>query len=103
MFAEWDLRYLEDPLGALGGAERVHALARPGLDQAYPPEVLELLTRMFIPLPELEAALLTATRTSVDAAVEALLRRNRARVDYWMTGQLPSAQAEETPDREPSR
>ena len=28
MFAEWELRYLKDPKQALGGPERVHALAR---------------------------------------------------------------------------
>ncbi|MBS3780805.1 MAG: glycine betaine ABC transporter substrate-binding protein, partial [Desulfovermiculus sp.] len=29
-FAKWDLRYLEDPKGLLGGKERIHCLARKG-------------------------------------------------------------------------
>lgn len=88
MFAEWDLRYLRDPEGALGGWERVHVLTRAGFDQDHPPEVTELLTRMFIPLDELEAALLTATSSSVEAAVDVYLAEHPDRVRYWLTGEV---------------
>lgn len=91
MFAEWELRYLEDPRGTLGGPERVAALARPGFDRDFPPEVLELISRMFIPLPELEAAMLQASKSSVDRAVDDYLRQHPARVEYWVTGVIPSS------------
>lgn len=91
MFAEWDLRYLDDPEGALGGRERVHVIVRRGFDRDHPPEVLDVLTRLFIPLPELEEALRRSTRGSVDSAVRAFLEDHASRVDYWVTGELGPA------------
>ncbi|MFW5920287.1 MAG: glycine betaine ABC transporter substrate-binding protein [Polyangiales bacterium] len=88
MFAEHDLRYLDDPQGVLGGRERVHAIVRHGFYEDYPPDVTEMLTRMYLPLDELEQALLHATRTSVDQAVDRYLEEHPARVDYWVTGEL---------------
>jgi glycine betaine/proline transport system substrate-binding protein len=89
MFARWDLRYLDDPDGVLGAAERVHALVREGFYQEHPPEITEMLTRIFIPLPELEGALLRATRESVEAAVDWYVEEHPERIEYWVTGELP--------------
>lgn len=86
MFAEWDLRYLKDPKRALGGQERVHALVRKGFYQDFPSEVTEMLTRMYLPLAELEQAMLEATRSSVREAVDSYLREHPARVAYWISG-----------------
>ncbi len=88
MFARWQLRYLRDPRGALGGRERVHVLTRLGFYQEYPAEVTEMLTRMYLPLAELEEALLRATKSSAGAAVGWYLRAHAARVAYWVTGEL---------------
>ncbi|MDZ7830026.1 MAG: glycine betaine ABC transporter substrate-binding protein [Halofilum sp. (in: g-proteobacteria)] len=87
MFAAHDLRYLEDPLGALGGDEQVHAVARRGFHADHP-RVAALLGRMWIPLADLETALLDARRHSVDEAVERYLEAHPRRVDYWVTGRL---------------
>lgn len=87
MFARWDLRYLEDPRGVLGGRERIHALVRRGLYQDRP-EVIEVLTRMYLPLEELEAALLHATREGVPAAVDRYMAEHPERIRYWVTGVL---------------
>ena len=87
IFAKWDLRYLDDPKGVLGGRERVHALVRKGFYQDFPPEITEFLARMYLPLAELENALLTATEDSVEAAVDNYIRDHPARVDYWVTGE----------------
>lgn len=35
-FGVWDLKYLEDPKGALGGEEQIHAIARDGLQEDMP-------------------------------------------------------------------
>lgn len=88
MFARWDLRYLDDPKRAFGGREHVDAIARKGFYQDFPPEVSEFFARMYLPLDELEAALLTATEDSVDTAVDDYLRLHADRVDYWVTGRL---------------
>lgn len=89
MFAKWPLRYLDDPKGALGGAERVHVMARKGFDQDYP-EVTDFLTRMFLPLDDLQAMMNDANETSYEEAVDKFIADNGARVDYWVTGNLPS-------------
>jgi glycine betaine/proline transport system substrate-binding protein len=88
MFARWKLRYLEDPEKALGGRERIHALVRKDFYQDFPVEVTEFLSRMFIPLPELESIMARATETSYDSAVKEYIQQHPARVDYWVNGKL---------------
>jgi glycine betaine/proline transport system substrate-binding protein len=87
IFAAYDLRWLEDPRGVLGHQERVHALARAGFDQDFPPRVMGFLSRLFVPLEEVQKALLVANERSVDAAVDDFLARQGERVDYWVTGE----------------
>lgn len=84
MFARWRLRYLEDPRGALGRFERVHALVRPGFDRDFPPRVLEFLARLFVPIDEVEEALLVASERSIPAAVDAWLAAHPERVARWL-------------------
>jgi glycine betaine/proline transport system substrate-binding protein len=88
MFARWDLRYLDDPRRVFGGRERIHVLVRRGFYQDFPPEISEFLARMFLPIDELEAALVTATEQSVDFAVNEYLEQHAERVEYWVTGEL---------------
>ena len=85
MFAAHDLRYLADPAGTLGGSEQVHVLARQGL-YAEKPRAAAFLARMWIPLDELESALLDAEQRSVDGAVERYIRAQPARIRYWLAG-----------------
>jgi glycine betaine/proline transport system substrate-binding protein len=88
MFAKWKLRYLKDPRHGLGGRERIHALTRMGFYQDYPPEVTGFFTRMFLPLDQLEAAMLEASKTSVDKAVTDYIAQHPKRVHYWVTGKF---------------
>ncbi|MGD8416725.1 MAG: glycine betaine ABC transporter substrate-binding protein [Pseudomonadales bacterium] len=88
MFARWDLRYLTDPKGVFGARERVHAIVRRGLYQDYPPRITEFFTRLYIPMVELEAALLEATRTSADEAVSDYIASHPERIRYWVDGEL---------------
>jgi len=87
MFARWKLRYLDDPKRALGGRESVHALVRSNFDADFPVEVTELLTRMFLPIDELEALMADASETSYEAAVERYIQQHPARVNYWVSGE----------------
>jgi glycine betaine/proline transport system substrate-binding protein len=89
MFARYDLRYLDDPLGVLGRRESVHGLAREGFDQDFPPEVMAFFARLYLPLEDVEQALLVANESSVDAAVESFLEGRADLVDYWVTGRDP--------------
>ena len=90
-FGAYDLRYLEDPEGVLGGPERVVALARQGFYQDNL-EAASFFTRMSIPLGELESAMFDATQTSYEDAVEAYIANNEARVTYWVTGEIAAAE-----------
>ncbi|MFW6092818.1 MAG: glycine betaine ABC transporter substrate-binding protein [Pseudomonadota bacterium] len=97
MFHRWELRYLEDPRGVLGGRERVHALARKGFYRDAP-EVFELLGRLYLPLKELEAAIAEARETSYAEAVDRYVRTHPERVHYWLTGELKRAPTHEDTD-----
>ncbi|MGK9234840.1 glycine betaine ABC transporter substrate-binding protein [Inquilinus limosus] len=90
MFGKYDLRYLNDPEGAMGGVERIYVLSRKGF-QADHPQVAEFLMRMHLPLKELEAAMADAQDTSYEQAVEKYIADHPARVKYWLTGEIGGA------------
>ncbi|WP_440995283.1 glycine betaine ABC transporter substrate-binding protein [Arhodomonas sp. SL1] len=87
MFGAYDLRYLEDPEGTLGSYERIHAFANVGFYQENP-EVAMTLSRMQLPLADLEAAMFNAQEGSYEDAVAQYIEDNPARVEYWVTGEL---------------
>jgi len=87
LFAAHDMRYLADPEGVLGGSEQVHALGRPGLHADHP-AVAAMLSRMWLPLSDLQHALLEARNQSRAGAVERYIERHPRRVRYWLTGRL---------------
>ncbi|MCC5857005.1 MAG: glycine betaine ABC transporter substrate-binding protein [Ectothiorhodospiraceae bacterium] len=86
-FGAYELRYLEDPEGVLGGPERVHALARKGFDQEYT-DLAALVARIYIPLDELQDAMFDAQETSYEEAVTRYIEANPGRINYWVTGEL---------------
>lgn len=87
MWAEWDLRYLEDPKRLFGRFERIHVLGRAGFDQERV-ELAAALGRMWIPREELGMALERARATSFDAAAAEYVEQHPGRVQYWVTGEL---------------
>ena len=87
MFGRYDLRYLEDPKGTLGQAERVHAVARTGFYQDHVEAGL-FLSRFFLPLEDLESAMAYAQDNSYEKAVDKYLEENGDRVNYWVTGEM---------------
>ncbi|HEX5739142.1 MAG TPA: glycine betaine ABC transporter substrate-binding protein, partial [Hydrogenophaga sp.] len=54
MFSKYNLRYLKDPKGVFGGSERVHALARSGIENDHP-QVAALVRQIRLTASELEA------------------------------------------------
>ncbi len=69
MFGKYELRYLDDPKGSLGQAEHVDILARKDFEKDNP-EVAGFLSRMKLPIGDLEAAMFNAQETSYEAAVD---------------------------------
>ncbi len=88
MFSRWDLRYLEDPKNSLGHYERIHALVRPGFYKDFPLQVSEFITRMYLPLEELEALMEKGNETGFKEAVSAYVEKHPGRVNYWVTGNI---------------
>ena len=87
MFARYGLRFLDDPKGVFGGTERIHALARFGLDRQAP-EITAFLSRFQLPEQDLDALLLEVEESSADEAVKRYLVAHPERVRYWVTGQI---------------
>lgn len=87
MFAKWHLRYLKDPKGALGGLEEVSILARHGLYQEHP-DVVAFLSRMDLPLEDLQTIMVKASDSSYEKAAEEYIKDHPQRVNYWVTGKL---------------
>jgi len=83
MFGKYKLRYIDDPKGALGKAEHIDILARKGFKEGNP-KVAELLSRMKLPIPELEAAMFDAQQTSYDKAVDKYIADHPDRVKEWL-------------------
>ncbi len=97
IFARWNMRYLEDPKGILGGKERVHVLVRQDFYQDYPNEVTGFLGRLHLPLTDLEKVILEATDTSYEEAAAGYVEGHPGRVHYWVTGKM----AEDIPETGP--
>ncbi|MEQ8604239.1 MAG: glycine betaine ABC transporter substrate-binding protein [Marivibrio sp.] len=90
LFGAYEMRYLEDPKGTLGGPERVHAIARQGFYQDQP-DAAAFLARMSIPIDDLQAAMYDANENGYDTAVDNYIKANEGRVNYWVTGDMPSS------------
>ena len=87
-FGAYDLKYLDDPKNTLGSFERIHAIARQGFYQENIDAAMTL-SRMYIPLDDLQAAMYDAQETSYEEAVRQYIENNEARVQYWVTGEMP--------------
>jgi glycine betaine/proline transport system substrate-binding protein len=87
MFGAYDLRYIDDPEGVLGSYERVVALARTGFYQEDI-DAAGFISRMQIPIDDLQAAMYDAQETSYEEAVTKYIENNPKRIDYWVTGEI---------------
>lgn len=84
MFTAYDIRYLEDPKGAMGEAEQLSAIAREGLEEDAPEafELLDNLTLTEAQLGELELAINEAE--DPEEGTRAWLEENRDVVEPWL-------------------
>lgn len=85
MFGAFDLRYLQDPRGTLGGEERIHAIGRKGLSKDHA-QLAEFISRIRMPLHELEELMYAAERTSYEKAAASYVKSHAKQVDYWLAG-----------------
>lgn len=83
MFGKYELRYLKDPKNALGEAEHVDVLARKEF-KTDNPKVAEFMTRMKLPIADLEAAMFDAQETSYEKAVEKYISEHPDQIKSWL-------------------
>jgi len=83
MFGKYKLRYLTDPKKSLGEAEHVDVLARKDF-KTENPKVAGFLSRMNLPIADLEAGMFTAQETSYDEAVAKYIKDHPDQVKAWV-------------------
>ncbi|MFD1744352.1 glycine betaine ABC transporter substrate-binding protein [Rhizobium helianthi] len=83
MFGKYDLRYLKDPKNALGEAEHVDILARKDF-KTDNPKVADFMSRMKLPIADLEAAMFDAQETSYDKAVDNYIEKHPDQIKAWL-------------------
>jgi len=83
MFGKYKLRYLTDPKKSLGEAEHVDVLARKDFTTENP-KVAGFLSRMKLPIADLEAGMFTAQETSYDEAVAKYIKDHPDQVKAWV-------------------
>jgi glycine betaine/proline transport system substrate-binding protein len=83
MFGKYELRYIADPKTSLGEAEHVDVVARKGFEEDNP-EVAGFLSRMKLPIADLEAAMFDAQETSYEKAVDAYIADHPDQIKAWL-------------------
>ena len=86
VFAEVDLRYLDDPDDVFGPAESVHAMARKGFEGDYP-EVTAVIRRFSLDMEQLETLMADARKLGHKEAIYQFLEQNEDLVRYWVKGE----------------
>lgn len=83
MFGKYKLRYIADPKKSLGEAEHVEVLARRDF-KSDNPKVAGFLSRMKLPISDLEAAMFNAQQTSYDEAVTKYIKDHPDQIKAWL-------------------
>lgn len=83
MWERWDLRYLEDPKGTLGGEEKVHAVSRKGFKEDFP-RAAAFIENYKLSLEDLQGVMLKATESSYEEAVDEYLKAHPEMVEQWI-------------------
>ncbi|XPV75680.1 MAG: glycine betaine ABC transporter substrate-binding protein [Desulfovibrio sp.] len=85
MFGKWDLKYLADPKGTLGGEERIDKIVRKGLKEEKP-EVYEFFKKFAWKSPEqLQMVMAWDQEKGSDRYENSLrfIKENKAQVEAW--------------------
>lgn len=83
MFSKYKVRYLEDPKGALGGSEAIHAVSRKGFDKDFP-KAAAFIKNFKISIPDLESVMLKAKDSSYEKEATAYIKGHPDVVKGWL-------------------
>jgi glycine betaine/proline transport system substrate-binding protein len=81
-FANWDLKYLEDPLNIYGEEEQIRTIVRNGLKDEMP-EAYTILDRIEFELESVEAALLEALDSDYETVSKSWVEENQDTIAEW--------------------
>ncbi|MFZ4453536.1 glycine betaine ABC transporter substrate-binding protein [Salibacterium aidingense] len=84
-FAQWDLKYLEDPQNVYGDAEEIRTIARQGLEEDMP-GAYTILDRFNWTLEDSESFLLEAQEMEIPEVAQQWVDSNQDKVDEWIDG-----------------
>lgn len=88
MFSAYDLKFLEDPQGSLGGPENIQTIARHGLKEDMP-EAYKILDAFNWELDDLQSVMYEAQDTAFEEAAQNWIDENLDKVDEWTEGAEP--------------
>ncbi|MGJ9459862.1 glycine betaine ABC transporter substrate-binding protein [Oceanobacillus sp. CF4.6] len=88
MFANWDIKYLEDPKGIFGEEEAITTIARKGLKEEMP-EAYTIIDRFNWELKDVESALLKAQEKEFEEVAQDWVDENQETVAEWTEGVEP--------------
>lgn len=83
MFSKYQIRYLEDPKGALGGAEAIHAVSRKGFDKDFV-KAAAFIKNFKISIKDLESVMMKAKGSSYEKEAAAYIKNNPDVVKGWL-------------------
>lgn len=87
-FAQYDLKYLEDPEGVYGGEEQIKTIVRTGLEEDMP-EAYEILDRFNWEPEDMESVMLDAQEMDFEEAARDWVEENEEKVAEWTEGVEP--------------
>ncbi|MCA0970475.1 glycine/betaine ABC transporter [Halobacillus litoralis] len=85
MFAQYDLKYLEDPNEVYGGVEIIKTITRTGLQEEMP-EAYTVLDRFHWEAADMEQVMLDAQEMEFEEAAQKWIDNNQDKVTEWTDG-----------------
>lgn len=88
MFSAYDLKFLEDPQGSLGGPENIQTIARLGLEEDMP-EAYQVLNAFEWELEDLQSVMYAGQDMPFEEAGQNWIDDNQDKVEQWTEGVEP--------------
>ncbi len=85
MFAEWDIKYLDDPEGVFGEDQEFTTIGRNGFETEMP-EAYTLVERFEWDVEEVEAAMVDMQDNEVEEVAEKWVEENQDIINEWTEG-----------------
>ena len=85
MFSAYDLKFLEDPKGVLGGAENINTVVRKDLEKDLP-DVYTVLDRFHWETEDMEKVMYDAQKADFETAAAEWVEKNDDKVKEWTQG-----------------